>query len=160
MNLRVDFDDYESGVYFNSNSCVIENGKFHSASETYDSMATHVSRILRVQSVLLMNGRSVATQSKDIKHFPLVVLGGGAGGCSVAARSCRMLGQGNVAVVEPAKVKKDNSFTRMHAHSFSTRPYQYIGSMLPVTSIVFVATRLSLLEQNVRGAFIKPNGRW
>ena len=57
-----------------------------------------------MQSVLLLKGRTVSTQTKDVKHFPLVVLGGGAGGCSVAARSCRMLGQGNVAVVEPAKV--------------------------------------------------------
>ena len=55
--------------------------------------------------------------------------------------------------------KKDNSYTRMRVHSFSTRPYQYIGPMLPVARIVFVATRLSLLKQNVCGAFIKPNGR-
>jgi len=37
------------------------------------------------------------------KHYPLVVLGGGSGGCAVAARACRALGPGKVAVVEPAK---------------------------------------------------------
>lgn len=71
-------------------------------------MATHVSRILKLlkaQPLCVLTGRTVHIASpKDVKHFPLVVLGGGAGGCSVAARSCRMLGSGNVAVVEPAKV--------------------------------------------------------
>ena len=71
---------------------------------TDDSMATHVSRILRVQPLIVSAGRASSTGTKDVKHFPLVVLGGGAGGCSVAARSCRLLGKGNVAVVEPAKV--------------------------------------------------------
>lgn len=70
-------------------------------------MATHVSRILKLlkaQPLCVLTGRTVHIASpKDVKHFPLVVLGGGAGGCSVAARSCRMLGSGNVAVVEPAK---------------------------------------------------------
>ena len=69
-------------------------------------MATHVSRILKVQPLCVIASRSVHIGTKEhaAKHFPLVVLGGGAGGCSVAARSCRMLGSGNVAVVEPAKV--------------------------------------------------------
>ena len=70
------------------------------------NMATHVSRILKVQPLCVFLGRAVHIGTKEhaAKHFPLVVLGGGAGGCSVAARSCRMLGSGNVAVVEPAKV--------------------------------------------------------
>jgi NADPH-dependent 2,4-dienoyl-CoA reductase/sulfur reductase-like enzyme len=33
-----------------------------------------------------------------------VVAGGGAGGCAVAARAVRALGEGNVAVIEPAQV--------------------------------------------------------
>ena len=41
---------------------------------------------------------------KDVKHYKLVVAGGGTGGCSVAARACRALGAGNVAVIEPAEV--------------------------------------------------------
>ena len=75
------------------------------------NMATHVSRILKLQPVCVLVGRAVHIGTKEhaAKHFPLVVLGGGAGGCSVAARSCRMLGSGNVAVVEPAKVSVFNS---------------------------------------------------
>lgn len=37
------------------------------------------------------------------KHYPLVIVGGGAGGCAVASRACRALGAGKVAVVEPSK---------------------------------------------------------
>ncbi|KAK3597937.1 hypothetical protein CHS0354_042282 [Potamilus streckersoni] len=44
-----------------------------------------------------------ATDSGNKKHYPLVVIGGGAGGCSVAAKFCRKLGKGKVAVVEPAE---------------------------------------------------------
>ena len=71
-------------------------------------MATHVSKILRSEPVLVMTARAVSTvthRSKDVKHYPMVVLGGGTGGCSVAARACRMLGMGNVAVVEPSQVR-------------------------------------------------------
>ena len=67
-------------------------------------MATHVSRILRAEAVFVCVVRSASTGSKNVKHFPMVVLGGGTGGTSVAARACRMLGAGNVAVVDPAKV--------------------------------------------------------
>ena len=70
-------------------------------------MATHVSRILRSEPVLVMAVRAASTQNvvnKEVKHYPMVVLGGGTGGCSVAARACRMLGSGNVAVVDPAQV--------------------------------------------------------
>ena len=70
-------------------------------------MATRVSRILRSEPVLVMAVRAASTQNvvnKEVKHYPMVVLGGGTGGCSVAARACRMLGSGNVAVVDPAQV--------------------------------------------------------
>lgn len=40
----------------------------------------------------------------DIKHHKLVIAGGGTGGCSVSARACRVLGPGNVGVVEPSEV--------------------------------------------------------
>ena len=53
-------------------------------------------RILRTKTPFLLLMRSA--------HFPVVVLGGGSAGCSMAARMCRMLGNMNVAVVEPAKV--------------------------------------------------------
>ncbi|XP_064645090.1 sulfide:quinone oxidoreductase, mitochondrial-like [Lineus longissimus] len=36
------------------------------------------------------------------KGYKVVVVGGGAGGCSTAARLCRQVGKGNVAVIEPA----------------------------------------------------------
>ena len=53
-------------------------------------------RILRAKTPFFLLMRSA--------HFPVVVLGGGSAGCSMAARMCRMLGNMNVAVVEPAKV--------------------------------------------------------
>jgi 2-polyprenyl-6-methoxyphenol hydroxylase-like FAD-dependent oxidoreductase len=36
--------------------------------------------------------------------FKLVVVGGGAGGCSTAAKFASKLGKGNVAVIEPRSV--------------------------------------------------------
>ena len=36
--------------------------------------------------------------------YRLVVVGGGSGGCSVAAKFCAYLPQGNVAVIEPNDV--------------------------------------------------------
>ena len=55
----------------------------------------------------MLGARATSThaQARNVKHFPLVVLGGGSGGCSMAARACRLLGPGNVAVVDPAEVK-------------------------------------------------------
>ena len=67
-------------------------------------MTTLVSRLLRTESALVWTVRAASTDAKDVKHFPLVVLGGGAGGCTMAARGCRLFGRENVAVVDPAKV--------------------------------------------------------
>lgn len=69
-------------------------------------MATHVSRIIRTQALQILATRAASTQSqnRNVKHYPIVVLGGGSGGCSMASRLCRLLGHGNVAVVEPSKV--------------------------------------------------------
>ena len=36
--------------------------------------------------------------------YKVVVVGGGTGGCSTAAKFCRSLGKGNVAVIEPSDV--------------------------------------------------------
>ena len=65
-----------------------------------------VPRILRSEAVLGLAVRAtcIHTQTITPKYFPLVVLGGGSGGCSMAARACRLLGPGNVAVVDPAQV--------------------------------------------------------
>ncbi|XP_053398463.1 sulfide:quinone oxidoreductase, mitochondrial-like [Mercenaria mercenaria] len=43
------------------------------------------------------------SSTADKVHYKVVVAGGGAGGCAVAARVSRALGPGNVAVIEPAK---------------------------------------------------------
>lgn len=78
-------------------------------------MATHVSRILRSEPVILMTARAVSTintRTTEVKHYPMVILGGGTGGCSVAARACRMLGTGNVAVVEPSQVRLYNYYLK------------------------------------------------
>ena len=39
-----------------------------------------------------------------VTHIPIVVLGGGSGGCSMASRLCRLMDHGDVAIVEPSKV--------------------------------------------------------
>ena len=69
-------------------------------------MASRLSMVLRTEAIQLTGVRALGTQThqKDVKYHPVVVLGGGSGGCSMAARLCRMLGQGNVAVVEPSRV--------------------------------------------------------
>ena len=69
-------------------------------------MASRLSRILRAEVLQLTSLRpaSTHTHQKDVKFHPVVVLGGGSGGCSMASRLCRVLGQGNVAVVEPSRV--------------------------------------------------------
>lgn len=68
-------------------------------------MATKLSRILLPQNLqfLAARGVKIQTPSKGVKHFPIVVLGGGSGGCSMASRLCRLIGQGKVAIVEPSK---------------------------------------------------------
>ena len=38
--------------------------------------------------------------------YKLVVVGGGAGGCSTAAKFASKLGKGAVAVIEPAEVRR------------------------------------------------------
>ena len=70
-------------------------------------MATKISRILIPQNLqfLAARGVKIQTPSKEVKHFPVVVLGGGSGGCSMASRLCRLIGQGKVAIVEPSKVR-------------------------------------------------------
>lgn len=45
------------------------------------------------------------TPSADQKSYKLVVVGGGTGGCSTAARFSHHLGKGKVAVIEPSEVK-------------------------------------------------------
>ena len=57
-----------------------------------------------MKSVIILTVRAASTKAKNVTHHPMVVLGGGTGGSSVAARACRILGKGNVAVVEPAQV--------------------------------------------------------
>lgn len=54
--------------------------------------------------VLVHLVRNYSNSTKDVKHYKLVVAGGGTGGCSVAARACKKFGKGNVAVIEPADV--------------------------------------------------------
>ncbi|KAK7479537.1 hypothetical protein BaRGS_00029254 [Batillaria attramentaria] len=44
------------------------------------------------------------SQRNDSESYKLVVVGGGSGGCATAAKFCRELGKGNVAVVEPSEI--------------------------------------------------------
>lgn len=55
-----------------------------------------------VQTLLLQTVRRYS--SAGVKHYQVVVAGGGSGGCAVAARACRAFGSGKVAVVDPAQV--------------------------------------------------------
>lgn len=51
------------------------------------------------------SSRTFSTSRRaDQKSYKLVVVGGGAGGCSTASRFCRRLGKGQVAVIEPSEV--------------------------------------------------------
>lgn len=43
-------------------------------------------------------------RAADQRSYKLVVVGGGTGGCSTAARFCHQLGKGKVAVIEPSEV--------------------------------------------------------
>ncbi|KAL5019790.1 hypothetical protein ScPMuIL_002682 [Solemya velum] len=45
---------------------------------------------------------SISTSRHREKHYKLVVVGGGAGGCGVAAKFTGKLGTGNVAIIEPS----------------------------------------------------------
>lgn len=42
--------------------------------------------------------------------YKLVVIGGGAGGCSTAAKFAGKLGKGKVSVIEPRNVSNHNGF--------------------------------------------------
>lgn len=44
------------------------------------------------------------SKQHDSESYKLVVVGGGSGGCSVAAKFCRELGKGKVAVIEPSEI--------------------------------------------------------
>ena len=39
--------------------------------------------------------------------YKLLIVGGGAGGCSMASKFASRLGKGNVAVIEPSEVKQN-----------------------------------------------------
>lgn len=55
------------------------------------------------RAVFVQCARYYSAQAKDVKHYRLVVAGGGTGGCSVASRACRAFGPGKVAVIEPSE---------------------------------------------------------
>lgn len=48
--------------------------------------------------------RHFSVTSNNDASYKLVVVGGGAGGCATAAKFCRYLGKGQVAIVEPSEV--------------------------------------------------------
>lgn len=77
------------------------------------------------QRVLVQFARSYS--SGGVKHHKLVVAGGGTGGCAVAARACRALGQGNVAIIEPAQVSRSN---QLLVGILETIPQHCIGQVL------------------------------
>lgn len=67
-----------------------------------------LSTVIRQRSTILLS-QTVRTFScsrrRHTESYKLVVVGGGTGGCAVAARFCRELGKGNVCVIEPAEVQ-------------------------------------------------------
>lgn len=82
---------------------------------TFEEMALQTCcKQLLVQWTYCGNGRLLATQyvtalqkQYDQRHassYKCVVLGGGAGGCAMAAKMSRTFGAGNVAVIEPNDV--------------------------------------------------------
>lgn len=71
-------------------------------------MATKLSKLLlRIPRLQLTAARRLAVHihmpHDGVTHVPIVVLGGGSGGCSMASRLCRLMDHGDVAIVEPSK---------------------------------------------------------
>ncbi|OWF51728.1 sulfide:quinone oxidoreductase, mitochondrial-like [Mizuhopecten yessoensis] len=65
-------------------------------------------KVLQNSRVVILEGlksrsRNFSTSLSFQKNYKLVVVGGGAGGCAVAAKFVRKLGAGNVAVIEPSQ---------------------------------------------------------
>lgn len=54
--------------------------------------------------VLMMRRFSTTTSYGQTKRYKLAIVGGGAGGCSTAAKFANKLGKGRVVVIEPSKV--------------------------------------------------------
>ncbi|KAL5019789.1 hypothetical protein ScPMuIL_002681 [Solemya velum] len=53
--------------------------------------------------VLMMRRFSTTTSHRQTKRYKLAIVGGGAGGCSTAAKFANKLGKGRVVVIEPSK---------------------------------------------------------
>ena len=73
-------------------------------------MATKLSSLLlKIPRLSLTTTRRLAVHvhmpHDGVTHIPIVVLGGGSGGCSMASRLCRLMDHGDVAIVEPSKVQ-------------------------------------------------------
>ncbi|XP_050714972.1 sulfide:quinone oxidoreductase, mitochondrial-like [Eriocheir sinensis] len=61
-----------------------------------------MARRVYIHSRLALQNGAFSTSTKKCKSYKLVVVGGGAGGCATAAKFSSKLGQGSVAVIEPA----------------------------------------------------------
>ena len=59
-------------------------------------------KLWKAQTLQLMTLRrlTVHMPHDGVTHFPIVVLGGGSGGCSMASRLCRLMGHGDIAIVK------------------------------------------------------------
>lgn len=71
-------------------------------------MTSRAGRALSVQFVRKYSAsakQDSASTTQNVKHYKMVIAGGGTGGLSVAARACRAFGPGKVAIVEPAEVR-------------------------------------------------------
>lgn len=66
-------------------------------------------------------GFSTSRTSHSKKHYQLLVVGGGSGGCATAAKFARKLGKGHVAVVDPSEVSLAYSL-RVVGRMFAEQP--------------------------------------
>lgn len=57
-----------------------------------------------MQFVAIRSGSCAYSTQSEKSSFKCVVLGGGTGGCAMAAKMTRKFGAGNVAVIEPQDV--------------------------------------------------------
>ena len=62
--------------------------------------------LLGASGFQLCAGFSTSGRRDEKKKFPLLIIGGGAGGQAMSYKLMREFGKGNVAVLEPSDVKK------------------------------------------------------
>lgn len=94
-----------------------------------------------VQMLLVQTVRRYS--SAGVKHYQVVVAGGGSGGCAVAARACRALGSGKVAVIDPAQV----TIIKLYAFKDTLFNFEVFSSFLFILVLIFITSRSTFIRK-------------